>query len=585
VKQSIDWSHSLRLYRRLLGFTRSYLRVFVLGILAIVIFALTEPAVPALLKPLLDGTFVERDPGHLFWMPILIVLLAIVRGASSFANAVAFSWVAGRVVYDIRQQMFGRILNLPARYYDQASTGNLISKVTYDVNQVMNAATDVLTVLVRDSIAVLGLTIYAFWLDWQLSLFIFVVLPTLAWVVLVLAKRLRMLNRRRQANVGNLTHILEESVRGQKVVKVYGGKEYERQRFDKFSKLDRHLFFKTRVASAAHTPVVEILGALAMGSVVYVATSGIDADRELTVGSFVSFFAAIAMLFSPLKRLTKINAPLQRGLAAAESVFALIDEQGEPDDGHRSLARVRGEVRFEGVSFSYRGHGDSVLSDVDLVIRPKEMVALVGPSGGGKSSLTALLPRLYDPTAGRVLIDGIDLVEVRLADLRAQVALVSQEINLFNDTVAGNIAYGMDPRPPAEAIREAARAAHALDFIERLPEGLDTLIGEDGLRLSGGQRQRIALARALLKDAPILILDEATSALDTESERAVQASLDEQRHRHTTIIIAHRLSTVERADRIVVLDRGHIVESGTHQELLEREGLYARLYQTQFVDA
>jgi len=577
-------SHSLYLYRRLLGYTRVYWKVFVSGLVAIVVLGLSEPALPALLKPLLDGTFVERDPQYLFWMPILIVLLFLVRGLAAFANQTAFAWVASKVVHDIRAQMFERILSLPASYYDRHSTGNVISKLTFDVTQVMNAATDVLTVLVRDSIAVIGLLIFVFWLDWRLSTILLVVVPAIAWIVSVFARRLRQLNRGFQANIGDLTHVLEESVRGQKVVKIYGGAPYERERFGHRSNRARRLFFKIAVASAANTPIVEILGAVAMAVVIYIGTSPQDSCESLTVGGFVAFFGAIAMLFSPLKRLTKINAPLQRGLAAAESVFQLIDEQGEPDNGRRSLARAEGEVRLEHVGFRYADEEERVLDDVSVLIRPREMVALVGPSGSGKSTLTALIPRLYDPSEGRVSIDGIDLKELRLADLRAQIALVSQEVNLFNDTIAGNIAYGMDPRPAEADIIAAARAAHALEFIERLPNGLDTLIGEDGLRLSGGQRQRIALARAILKDAPVLILDEATSALDTESERAVQQSLDEQRDRRTTIIIAHRLSTVERADRILVMDRGRIVESGSHAELLARGGLYARLYQTQFVE-
>jgi subfamily B ATP-binding cassette protein MsbA len=576
-------TQSLYLYKRLLGYTRVYWKVFAGGLVAIALLGLTEPAMPALLKPLLDGTFVERDPEFLFWMPILIVALFVVRGLASFLNQAAFAWVASKVVFDIRAQMFERILSLPASYYDQHSTGNIISKLTFDVTQVMNAATDVLTVLVRDTIAVIGLLVFVFWLDWRLSSILLVVVPSIAWVVSVFAKRLRQLSRRFQANIGDLTHVLEETVRGQKVVKIYGAEAYESARFEARSNWARRLFFKIKVASAANTPIVEILGAVAMAVVIYVGTTPDDSGNALTVGGFVAFFGAIAMLFSPIKRLTKINAPLQRGLAAAESVFRLIDEHGEPDNGRRSLDRVAGELTFEGVAFRYGPDDERVLHGVSLSIRPREMVALVGPSGSGKSTLTALIPRLYDPTDGCIRIDGVDAREVRLADLRRQIALVSQEVNLFNDTIAGNIAYGMDPRPPEADIVAAGRAAYAMEFIERLPQGLDTLIGEDGLRLSGGQRQRIALARAILKDAPILILDEATSALDTESERAVQQSLDEQRHRRTTIIIAHRLSTVERADRILVMDQGRVVESGSHTELLARGGLYARLYQTQFV--
>lgn len=572
--------NSLQLYRRLLGYTRVYALRFALGLLAIVLFALTEPLIPALLKPLLDGTFVERDPQHVFWMPILVVLLTAFRGLTNFASQIAFAWVAARVVYDLRRQMFERVLALPTRYFDSTATGNLLSKLTYNVSQVMNAATDVLTVLVRDTLSVLGLLAYIFWLNWRLSLLVLLIIPAIAWVIKLFARRLRSLHHKLQTNMGDVTHVLEESIRGQKVVKIYEGANYERQRFDVQSNRARLLFYKVKVAAAANTPLVELLGAMAMGATIYLAVLPDWGGGDLTVGGFVSFFGAIALMFSPLKRLTKINSPLQRGLAAAESIFGLLDEQGEPDTGTRRLPRVTGEIELQGVSFAYEAAGNTILRDLGLHIHSKEMVALVGRSGSGKSTLVSLLPRLYDPTAGCILLDGIDIREVPLADLRTQIALVSQDVTLFNDTIAANIAYGLDPQPPEQQIREAAQASHALEFIDRLPEGLATRIGEDGLRLSGGQRQRIALARALLKDAPILILDEATSALDTESERAIQASLQEQRHRRTTIVIAHRLSTVERADRILVMDQGRIVETGTHQELLALGRIYAGLHQT-----
>ncbi len=575
---------SARLYLRLLGHVRPYWKAFAGGIFFIVVLALTEPAIPALLKPLLDGTFVERDPDYLFWSPILLLVLFLVRGSANFLSRVAFQWVGGKVVLDLRNLMFDRLLILPTAYFDSQPTGNLVTRITYDASLVTTAATRVLTVLVRDSIAVLGLFLYMLWLNWRFTLIVSVMLPVMAGFVAFISGRMRRASRNIQRTMGEMAHAVEETVRGHKIVKVYGGEAYERRRFRKIANWVRRHRFKLKVADATSVPVVEFMGAVMIAILIYAGT-GQAGMEPLSVGEFVSYFAAMGLLFAPIKRLTAINQPLQTGLAGAESVFELIDQTPERDTGTRVIERARGHLRFEGVRFRYPEAEKDALQGIDLEIEPGRTVALVGPSGSGKTTIATLIPRFYDPSAGRILLDGIPLQEITLRSLRDQIAWVGQTSVLFNDTVAANIAYGMDPPPDRQALEAAARAAHALEFIERLPQGFDTLVGEDGVRLSGGQRQRIAIARALLKDAPILVLDEATSALDAHSERQVQAALRNLTAHRTTLVIAHRLSTIEHADRILVVRDGCIVEAGTHAELLAAGGEYARLYTTQIASA
>ena len=566
------------LYFRILNQVRPYWRWFGVGIGAMVVLALSEAAIPALLKPLIDGTFVKRDPVFLSWAPLGVIVLFAVRSLSSFASDMSFTAITTRIVYDLRVRMFDRLLSLPTRFYDAHATGRVISKLTYDVTQVTQAGTDVLTVLVKDSLIVVALLGYLFWLDWQLSLFTFVLGPTVAAVAYLVGRRMRRISHRLQSGFGDVTHILEESTRGHKVIKIFNGQDYERRRFDKAVANVRKLQFKFKVASSASVPAVEFIGSLIMAAIIYLGTHRAAMDA-MTVGGFVSFFGALALLFSPIKRLTKINDPLQRGLAAADSVFTLLDEAEEPDTGTRVPNHPAGEIRFEGVTLRFPGTHRNAVGPIDLAIAAGETLALVGPSGGGKTSIANLLPRLYDPNEGRILLDGIDLREWPLRELRRQIAFVGQDVVLFNDTVAANIAYGADV--DTAAIRAAAAAAGALDFIEALPQGFDTQVGENGVRLSGGQRQRLAIARALLEDPNILILDEATSALDTATEKQIQASLEDLRKGRTTIIIAHRLSTVENADRILVLQDGKILEQGRHDDLLNRGGLYTTLYRTQ----
>jgi len=571
------------LYFRLLQYVRPYWRVFALSILAMVLTAATEPLFPALMKPLLDGSFVNKDTTNPYLIPVALIGIFIVRGALSYLGSYTLAWVSNRIVLDLRNAMFGRLLQLPVRYYDNQTSGALISKIAYDVNGVTSAATSVLTVLVRDTITVVGLLGWMFWLNWKLTLITFLIAPGIAIVIKVFSKRLRSMSVGSMKAMGDITHSLEESIGGHRVVKIFGGQAAEAERFNRANQALRGFNMRQTIAASATVPITQLFASLAVAIIISLAIQQ-SASGDFTVGSFVSFITAMLMLLTPLKHLADVNAPIQRGLASAESVFGLMDEEAEQDNGREEIARARGELHFDKVGLTYFGSTRPALNEISLDIAPGETVALVGASGGGKTSLVNLVPRFYQPTTGRILLDGHDLQDLKLASLRSNIALVSQDVVLFNDTVAGNIAYGTMRDASRAQIEDAARAAHALDFIREMPQGFDTLVGENGVRLSGGQRQRIAIARALLKDAPVLILDEATSALDSESERHVQAALATLMQGRTTIVIAHRLSTIERANRIVVLSRGRIAEIGDHAALLARDGLYARLYRIQFAE-
>jgi subfamily B ATP-binding cassette protein MsbA len=572
---------SRALYFRLLGYVRPYWKVFALAVLAMVGTAATEPVFPAIMKYLLDNGFKTGDARLVWAIPLGIVLLFVVRGVLSFCTGYLMTWISTKLVTDIRREMFARILLLPAQTFHHQSAGKFISRVLYDVNNVNQAATNVLVAAIRESLTALALLGYLLYLDWKLTLITLVTAPAIALIIKGFGHRIRTASRTNMLSMRAISHTIEETVTAQKVIRIYGGQAQQVQRFFQDTEGFRRSLMREAVPASAITPITHIAASVAVALIIYLALSQTTGQASASAGGFVSFITAMLMLISPIKQLTTISPMLQRGLAGCESMFELLDAAPEEDTGTRELPHARGDIAFEQVSFRYPGAERTALSDVSFQVQAGQTVALVGASGGGKTTISALIPRFYRPTSGTIRIDGIDINELTLASLRHNIALVSQDIVLFNATVAENIAFGAREACSREDIVAAARAAHAWNFIQQLPEGLDTPIGEDGAKLSGGQRQRIAIARALLKNAPILILDEATSALDTESERQVQAALATLMQGRTTLVIAHRLSTIEHADRILVLDQGRIVESGTHAGLLAAGGYYANLNRMQ----
>jgi ATP-binding cassette, subfamily B, bacterial MsbA len=572
------------IYRRLLGYVKPYWRMFSVSIVAMIAFAATEPLFAAMMQPLIDGSFVDRNEEIVRLMPFVLVVLFVFRGIAGFINNYCLSWVGRRVVADLRQEMFEHLLRAPTRYYDNQGSGHILAKLTYNVENVATAATSAITTLVRDGFTVIGLMAYMLYLNAALSAIFLVIGPLMAGAVKYATKRFRRHSRRIQDRVGALTQVAQEAIEAHRVVKAFGGQPLEARRFSAINEKTRSLQMKMIATEAASVPLVQLISAVAIAVIVYLSTmQGLKED--ISVGTFMSFVVAMGLLLPPVKRLTSVNAHLQRGIIAAQSLFDLLDAEEERDQGRRTLERAEGRVEYRGVTHVYSPDKPPAIRDLDLVIAPGERVALVGRSGSGKSTVASLLPRFYDATEGEILIDGIPIRELTLASLRAQISLVSQDVVLFNDSIANNIAYGQAEPPTRETLERVAVNAHALDFIQAMPEGFDTRIGDRGVMLSGGQRQRLAIARAMLKDAPILILDEATSALDTESERHIQAALQELMANRTTLMIAHRLSTIENADRILVMDNGQVVEQGTHADLLAQDGYYARLHRLQFHDA
>lgn len=572
-----------QIYRRLLGYVAPHWKIFVLASIALALVAGSQTSFVALMKPMLDGSFVERDPDVIKYTPWVMMALFLARGFGGFIASYLMAWMGREVIKKLRAELFEQLLRLPVSFYDVTPSGSLISKFIYDVEQVAQSVTSAITVLVRDTLTVIGLLGYMFYINWILASIMLVGGPMIGYVISVISKRFRRYSTRIQNSMGDVTQVAEEVIDGQRVIKTFGGQAYESQRFDEINERNRHLNMKMETTNAASVPVVQFISASASAAVIYVATSEPFLDT-LTVGTFVSFIAAMMMMYGPMKSLTQINATLQKGIAAAQSIFNFIDMDAEIDNGTVEMKKCHGTVVYQGINFSYGTDTGEVLRDINFEAKAGQTIAFVGRSGSGKSTLVNLLPRFYLPKSGVIRIDGYNINNIRLQDLRDQISLVNQHITLFNDTIENNIAYGRLGGANRDEVVKAATAAHAMEFIEQLPEGLDTLVGENGVLLSGGQRQRLAIARALLKNSPILILDEATSALDTESERYIQDALEVLMANRTTLVIAHRLSTIEHADLIVVMDKGQVIETGRHEELLAEKGHYAALHSMQFRD-
>jgi len=572
--------NALVIYTRLFGYVRQYWVGLVIAIFASMIYSGIDSWFVYFLKPLLNKGLVAHDKHFLHWAPLLVLMVFALRGIMSFFSNYNIAAVSRSVIMRLRQDLFAHLQKLPARFYDHSTSGQVLSVILYSVEQVANASADVLTTAIQASFLIVGLLIVMFSISWKLSLLYFIIIPLITIIMRFTSLRVRRLSLQIQESVADLTQRAEENLEGYKVVRAFGGQQGETEKFNKAANLNRQREMKVVVSRSISVSSVQLIAAMALSLTLYVATLDI-AQSLLSPGGFVAMIAAMLALLKPMKDLTTMQNKLYRGLAGAQTVFELLDQPLEQDSGTKTLLRARGKLQLVHVSFSYN-QTNEVLHDINFVAEPGEIIALVGRSGSGKSTLINLLPRFYQEYSGNILLDDVSILDYRLFDLRKQFSLVSQQLTLFNDTIANNIAYGCLDKVSEAEIYAAAKTSHAMDFIEQMPNGLHTLIGENGVLLSGGQRQRIAIARAILKNAPILILDEATSALDTESERYIQAALTELMRNKTTVVIAHRLSTVEHADKILVMQHGSIIESGNHETLLAKNGEYAKLYKMQF---
>ncbi|AIW18422.1 lipid A ABC transporter ATP-binding protein/permease MsbA [Vibrio coralliilyticus] len=572
---------TLQTFKRLWTYIRLYKAGLAVAVVALIINAVADTYMVSLLKPLLDEGFGDTESNFLRTLPFIVFGMMVIRGLSGFVSSYCLSWVSGNVVMLMRRRIFSQFMHMPVSYFDKESTGGLLSRITYDSEQVAGATSRALVSIVREGASIIGLLVLMFWNSWQLSLVLFIVAPVVAWAIGIVSKRFRKISKSMQDTMGHVTASAEQMLKGHKVVLSYGGQNVERERFDTVSNQMRQQSMKLVAAQAIANPVIQIIASIALVVVLFLAS--VDSIKEqLTPGTFTVVFSAMFGLLRPLKALTNVTSEFQRGMAASQTLFALMDLETEQDNGKYEAKAVRGEVTVKDVTFTYQGKEAPALRNVSFDIPKGKTVALVGRSGSGKSTIANLFTRFYDVDSGNIELDGHDVRDYKLTNLRSHFALVSQNVHLFNDTIANNIAYAATDEYSREQIEEAARLAYAMDFIDNMDDGLDTVIGENGTSLSGGQRQRIAIARALLRDAPVLILDEATSALDTESEKAIQSALDELQKNKTVLVIAHRLSTIESADEILVVDEGEIVERGDHSTLIEKDGAYAQLHRIQF---
>ncbi|MFB2704314.1 lipid A export permease/ATP-binding protein MsbA [Marinobacter shengliensis] len=567
-------------YKRLLAYVKPFWFAFSLAVLGNIIYAAASTGMAAAMEYVITAIENPTDQNRLLLTGLIVGIFAL-RGVGTFFSQYFISYVGRQVINALRNDVFDRLMTLPSRYYDDNASGRLVSKLTFNVEQVAEASTNAITITLREGLTIVGLLGFMLYTNWKLTLVFLTVGPVIGLVVNYASKRFRRISKRIQGSMGDITHVASESISGYRVVRTFGGEDYERERFRDVSDQNLKQSLKMASTQAISVPVIQVLVAIAIAALVWTMLSP-EIRGEMSTGQLIAFITAATTMAKPIRQVTSVHAKIQKGVAAAYDVFETMDEQPEEDLGEYTPERVEGHIEFDKVCFRYRDQLDNVLDGISVNVPAGQSVALVGRSGSGKSSMVSLLPRFYEYTGGDIRIDGRSLKEFSLKGLRSQIALVNQNVVLFNDTIAANIAYGALRHCSREEIREAAAKAHALEFIDRMPEGLDTMIGDNGVMLSGGQRQRLAIARALLKNAPILILDEATSALDTESERHIQEALETVMQGRTTLVIAHRLSTIEKADRILVMDKGHIVESGTHEELLAADGAYAQLHQIQF---
>ena len=567
-------------YRRLLGYVRPHLGTFMIGVAGMTLFAATDAALSYFVTYFVRGTFVQPNADMLWTVPLGAVALFLLRGIGDYASNFFPGAVGRLVVMKLREELYARYLRLPVRYYDESSTGIMLSRLTYNTELVAEASTNSITIIIRDSLTIAGLIGMLFWYNWRLAGFVMLLAPLVSLLIGRINKLFSRYSTRIQNSMGDVTRVAKETLDAQRVIKAFGAEAQQQSLFEKVIEHNRHSNMRLVGVKSLSNPVVQQVAAFGFSGVLFLAIRQ-TLDHSMTVDIFLGFLVAVSMLTAPLRRLVNVLGPLQQGIAAAAGIFQVLDTPIEDAGGARALTRARGDLEFSDVSFRYRGDKEAVLRNISLSVPAGRTCAIVGRSGGGKSTLVSLLPRFYDPDSGEVRIDGVSVREYRRVDLRRNVSFVSQDVMLLDDTLRNNIAFGTADAD-ARAVEAAAEMAHVMEFARDLPQGLDTVAGERGAQLSGGQRQRIAIARAMLKDAPVLILDEATSALDTESERRIQAELDALRRNRTTLVIAHRLSTIESADMIVVLDDGRLVEQGTHADLLARNGLYAQLHRLQF---